>query len=246
MTGKKRIVNISIGAAIALAAAGAFATSQGVFAASSSSTPPPAASAATGAKHQHKGQHKGRHKTRHGSVVPTQQLAAYLKLTPAALKTDLHGHTLAQVAAGKGISQTALTTELQTLFNAKVQAAVKAGHMTQTKATATEHRVDQNLGKWVAQKHHWLQTAKRSGHKQHGKPHGTTAKLLGQVAKDLKMTRQALLADVHAGQTIAQVAAAHGSSAAALQQSLQASAAQHLDKTISHFISRKWQAPKKA
>ncbi len=247
MIGKKRILTISISAAIALAAAGAFATSQGVFAASSSSAPPPAASAGTGANHPHKGQHKkGHHKTGRHSVIPGKQLSAYLKLTPVALKTDLRNHTLAQVAAGQGISQSALTAELQTLFNAKVQAAVKAGHMAQAKATATEQRVDQQFGKWVAQKHHWLQTAKRSGHKQHGKPHGTTAKLLGQVAKDLKMTRQALLADVHAGQTIAQVAAAHGSSAAALQQSLQASAAQHLDKTISHFLNRKWQAPKKA
>ena len=241
MIGKKRIINISIGAAIALAAAGAFATSQGVFAASSSVTPSPS-SAAAGATHQHKGSRK----TGHHSVISGKQLATYLKLTPTALKADLRGHTLAQVAVGQGISQGAMTAELQTLFNAKVQAAVKAGHMTQTKATATEQRVDQQLGKWMLQKHHWLQTAKHGHHKQHGKQHGTAAKLLGQAAKDLQLTRKALLADLHAGQTIAQVAAAHGSSAAALQQSLQASATQHLDKAISHFLNRQWQAPKKA
>ena len=237
MTGKKRIINISIGAAILLAAAGAFATSQGVFAASSTSTPPPSTPSATGAQHQH----KGHHKTARHAVIPTQQLAAYLKLTPAALRTDLRGHTLAQVAVGQGISQNTLTSELQTLFNTKLQTAVKAGRLTQSKATATEQRVDQQLVKWVAKKHHWLQTAKHGRKKHRAKPHGTVATLLGQAAKDLKLTRKTLLADLHAGQTIAQVAANHGSSAAALQQSLQAFSTQRVDKEIAHFLNRTWQ-----
>lgn len=241
MNTKKRIVSVSIGAAIVLAGAGAFAMSQGVFAASSSSTPPSAASAVKSAKHHH----KGHHKTLHHAVIPAKELASYLKLTPAAMRSDLRGHTLVQVAAAQGISENALTAELQALFNGKIQAAVKAGHMTQTKATALEHRVDAKLGKWAQQKHHWLQTARHGHKKHHGKSHGTVAVLLGQVAKDLKLTRAELLADLHAGKTIGQVATAHGSSAAALQQSLQASVSQHMDKVISHFLSRKWAAPKK-
>ncbi len=179
-------------------------------------------------------------------MIPGKEIASYLKLTPKQLATDLHGHTLTQVAAQQGITQSALTTELQSLFNAKAQKAVKAGHMTQTKAAAAEKRVDKQLGAWVAQPHYWLGTGGHRQHKRgHGRQHSATAKLLGQAAKDLKMTRKSLLTALHSGQTVAQVAAAHGMSATALQQSLQTSALKRVDSALSHFLNRTWKAPKK-
>ena len=238
MIGKKKLAGIAVGVTVALASAAAFAASQGAFASTAQTASPPAA-----AHSGHKGKH---HQGRRHSVIPSKEIASYLKLTQKQLATDLHGHTLAQVATQQGITQSALTTELQSLFNARVQKAVKAGHMTQTKAAAAEKRVDQQLGAWVAQPHHWLGAG---GHKQHkksqGKRHSATARLLGQTAKDLKMTKKSLLTALHSGQTVAQVAAAHGMSATTLQQSLQTSAMKRVESALSHFLSRTWKAPKK-
>jgi hypothetical protein len=139
--------------------------------------------------------------------------ASYLDITQAALETALNsGKTLAQVAdATSGKSAAGLIDALVAAEKAELAAAVKAGDLTQAQAD----RIAANL---KAHETAEVNGTFRGGHGgpggRHGHGHGDE---LAAAATYLGITQSALVTELQAGKTLAQVAeATSGKSTAGL------------------------------
>ena len=77
-------------------------------------------------------------------------VATYLGLTEAELRTELaSGKTLAQIAKAEGKSVDGLKAKLKAETKAKLDAAVKAGRLTQAQADALLTRMTERLGDMI-------------------------------------------------------------------------------------------------
>jgi D-Tyr-tRNAtyr deacylase len=147
-------------------------------------------------------------------VVPGVLLKAaaqYLGVSRAELVRDARaGQTLAQIATAHGKSVDGLEAAMLAALKTKLDAAVSAGKLTsaqeQTKLARAEKLVERLVNSKLGAKA--------------GQRHGLKAGLLKVSAKYIGVSPQALAADLKAGKSLAQVAAAHGKTAAGLKEAL--------------------------
>jgi len=165
-----------------------------------------AASTATGATRHHAG----------GLLL--KAAAQYLQIDRAELHKDVRsGQTLAQIAQAKGKSVSGLEGAMVAAVKTKLDAAVTAGKITAAREQVVLARVQKAV--------HRLVSAKLSPH-----PAGK-ARLLSLAAKYLGVKPKVLAAELN-GKSLAQVAAAHGKTAAGLKAALLQPFKARLDKAV--------------
>ena len=165
-----------------------------------------AAGTATGAKRHHAG----------GLLL--KAAAQYLQIDRAELRKDVRsGQTLAQIAQGKGKSVSGLEGAMVAAVKTKLDAAVAAGKITAAREQLVLARVQKAVHRLVSAKLSPRPAAK--------------ARLLALAAKYLDVKPKALAAELK-GKSLAQVAAAHGKTAAGLKAALLQPFKARLDKAV--------------
>ena len=150
--------------------------------------------------------------------------AKYLGLTQAELRTQLeNGKTLADVAKAQNKTVDGLVAALTKDAQTKLDAAVKAGKLTQTQADDMLNELKSHLTDLV--------NGNGPDLKMHVGPLGGGAKLDGAAAY-LGITEAQLRSELENGKTLAQVAKAHGKTAAGLVDALVADAQKKLDAAV--------------
>jgi lambda repressor-like predicted transcriptional regulator len=157
-------------------------------------------------------------KRQHAPRVLLAAAAQYLQLDRAVLANDLRsGQSLAQIANAQGKSVTGLEAALVGAVRMKLDAAVKAGRMSSASEQRVLARVQRVVGSLVNAK-----LAARPAAK---------ARLLGAAAAYIGIKPKALLAEVK-GKSLAQVATAHGKTAAGLKAALLAPFRARLEQAV--------------
>jgi transposase-like protein len=130
-----------------------------------------------------------------------QELASDLHLTPAQLLQDLrNGESLEEIAARQGVSQEQLQTDVMQIIHADLSRLVQDKRITQAQADRVEQRVQANLPA--------LLNDDRLLSKVHSlRMHQA---MLAEAARIIGITKEQLVADMKQGQSIAQIAKAHG------------------------------------
>ncbi len=149
--------------------------------------------------------------------------AAYLDLTPAALRVELRsGKSLAQVASSKGKSVDGLESALLNALRSRVAAAKTAGKLDAARADRLLQRAPQLVERIV-----------------NATPRARTARtkaarggLLKTAATYLGVTNAQLVAELRAGKSLAQIAAAKNKSVDGLKQALFAALKQKVDAAV--------------
>ena len=149
--------------------------------------------------------------------------AAYLGVTPVALRTELRsGKSLAQVATAKGKSVDGLKTALVAAIKTKVDAAKAAGKLDAARADRLLQRAPQLVERLV--------NAKPRARAMRAK--GARGGLLKAAATYLGVTNAQLVTDLRAGKSLAQVATAKSKSVDGLKQALLAALKQKVDAAV--------------
>jgi len=149
--------------------------------------------------------------------------AAYLGVTPVALRTELRsGKSLAQVASAKGKSVDGLKTALVAAIKTKVDAAKAAGKLDAARADRLLQRAPQLVERLV--------NAKPRARAMRAK--GARGGLLKAAATYLGVTNAQLVTDLRAGKSLAQVATAKSKSVDGLKQTLLAALKQKVDAAV--------------
>ena len=149
--------------------------------------------------------------------------AAYLGVTPVALRTELRsGKSLAQVATAKGKSVDGLESALLTAFRSKVQAVKAAGKLDAPRADRLLQRAPQLVERLVNAKPRARATRTK----------GARGGLLKAAATYLGLTNAQLVTELRAGRSLAQVATAKSKSIDGLQQALLAALKQKVDAAV--------------
>jgi hypothetical protein len=148
--------------------------------------------------------------------------AQYIGVDRAELvKGARSGQTLAQIATAHGKTVQGLEAAMLAAVKAKLDAAVAAGKLTaaqeQTKLARAQQLVDRLVNAKL--------TARAGRH--HGKE-----RLLELAASYIGVTPKALVAELKAGKSLAQVATAHGKTAAGLKAALLAPFKARLDEAV--------------
>ena len=152
--------------------------------------------------------------------------AKYLGITEAQLRAELeNGKTLAQVANAHDKTAGGLVDALVADAKTKLDAAVKAGRLTQSQANdmlsdLKEHLTDFVNGKAPAR------PFGPGGFRHHGGPD------LDAAAKYLGLTEAQLRTELQSGKTLAEVAKAHGKTAAGLVDAVLAQAKTKVDEAV--------------
>jgi UDP-N-acetylmuramate-alanine ligase len=169
-----------------------------------------AGAAAGGAKHRAPG-------------VLLKAAVQYLGVSRAELLKDARaGQTLAQIATAHGKSVDGLEAAMLAAVKTKLDAAVSAGKLTAAREQAKLARAEKLVERLVNSK---------LGAKA-GKRLGAKAGVLRVSAKYIGVTPKALAAELKAGKSLAQVAAAHGKTAAGLKEALLKPVKAKLDKAV--------------
>ena len=149
--------------------------------------------------------------------------AAYLGVTPVALRTELRsGKSLAQIATAKGKSVDGLKTALVAAIKTKVDAAKAAGKLDAARADRLLQRAPQLVERLV--------NAKPRARAQRAK--SARGGLLKAAATYLGVTNAQLVTDLRAGKSLAQVATAKSKSVDGLKQALLAALKQKVDAAV--------------
>ena len=167
----------------------------------------PAATVSPGAKAGGRG-----HAKIAGAGLGAQLLAAAAKalgITPAELRADLRsGQSIAAVAKARGIDVSTVITALTDQVDARIDAAVKAGKLTAAQGakmkTAAATRIEALVNRAG------VGVAGPGGVTGTLRPAAGLAPSLNDAAQALGITRQQLMADLKAGQSIAAIAQARG------------------------------------
>jgi uncharacterized protein (DUF433 family) len=165
---------------------------------------------------------------RHGPAGVLQAASSYLGITVSALLGDLQsGKTLAQVAdATSGKSTAGLVAALVAHEKQKLEDAVSGGRLTRAQADAISANLQQHVSDLV--------NGVRPAHLGPGFDHHGPSDVLQAASSYLGLTVSALLGDLRAGKSLAQVAAAtSGKSAAGLIAALVAHERQNLAEAVS-------------
>jgi len=151
--------------------------------------------------------------------------AKYLGLTEAQLRTQLeNGKRLAEVAKAQGKTVDGLVDALAAAAKTKLDAAVKAGMLTQTQADGMLSELKEHISDFV----NGMRQAPPFG-ERHGPPHGPS---LDAAAKYLGITETQLRTDLENGKSLADVAKAHGKTAGGLVDSVVAEAKTNVDAAV--------------
>ena len=132
---------------------------------------------------------------------------------------------LSDLAHRLGVSQSKLTSAIEATVSDQLNAAVKAGRLTQTQADAIANRVKQggSLGPI------WFGAPPRASG---GLSAPTADGPVTAAASYLGITRAQLLTQLRSGQTLAQIASSRGKSTAGLEQAIVASITSRLDHDV--------------
>jgi uncharacterized protein YidB (DUF937 family) len=192
-------------------------------------TPTPAASApattpAAGPEGKVGGWHGG---------APSAALAQFFGISTTDLQTAFrNGQTLAQIAAAHGKSTADLKAFLTAQLKTRLDAAVAAGKMTaqqeQTALTNASSRLDQMIN---------AKPGSRPGGAERGFGRGFGGGWLQPVAGFLGISQSDLSTALQNGQTLAQIAQAHGKTAADLKAFLLNQASSRIDALLNANLS---------
>jgi hypothetical protein len=145
---------------------------------------------------------------RHAPGALLKAAAEYVGLSRAELvKQARSGQTLAQIAVARGKTVEGLKAAMSAAFKARLDASVSAGKLTQAQADARLARGTRLIDRLV--------TAKVAAPKRASK-----AALMNPAARYIGVTPRALARELRAGKSLAQVATAHGKTAAGLKAAL--------------------------
>ena len=157
-------------------------------------------------------------KKHHAPGLLLRAAAQYLQLDRATLAKDVRsGQTLAQIATARGKSVSGLQAALVAAVKTKLDAAVAAGRLTSAREQTILQRTQKLVGRLVNAK-----LAARPAAK---------GRLLAVAARYLGVKPKALAAELE-GKSLAQVAVAHGKTAAGLKAALLAPFKARLDKAV--------------
>ena len=157
-------------------------------------------------------------KRQHAPRILLAAAAQYLQIDRTTLADDLRsGQSLAQIAGARGKSVSGLEAALVAAVRTKLDAAVSAGRLTSAREQRLLARVQEVVGKLVNAKLAARPKAK--------------ARLLGAAAAYIGVNPKALAAELK-GKSLAQVATAHGKTAAGLKAALLAPFQARLDKAV--------------
>ncbi|WP_053960008.1 hypothetical protein [Sulfobacillus thermosulfidooxidans] len=172
--------------------------------------------------------HKPRHFGLMGPVLPT--VAKDLNLSPSTVRADLKaGQSLATIAQDHGSSAAALENTLLTDAKARINLAVSKGRISQTQANKIEAHLSTRIEHMVT--HSGLPMPGAWNHKP--RHFGLMGPVLPTVAKDLNLSPSTVRADLKAGESLATIAANHGSSATALENTLLTDAKARINLAVS-------------
>jgi hypothetical protein len=129
------------------------------------------------------------------------------------------------VAARLGISSDTLRGALRDALDARVDAAVKAGKLTPDQAAKLKERIANAKGLGLRIR---MAIAKHRG----AFVRGARVKEGGAAATYIGITRQELRTELRSGKSLAQIATAHGKTAAGLVDAMLAPAKARLDKAV--------------
>jgi hypothetical protein len=157
----------------------------------------------------------------HGQGLLVKAAVQYIGVGKAALVKEARGgKTLAQIATAHGKTVDGLKAAMLAAVKTKLDAAVTAGKATtaqeQTKLDRAAKLIDRIVNAKIAA------ASRRTG----------KARLLNVSARYIGVTPKALAADLKAGKSLAQVATAHGKTAAGLKDALLKPFKAHLDKAV--------------
>ncbi len=131
---------------------------------------------------------------------------------------------LSDLANRLGVPQSKLTSALKAAVSDQLNAAVKAGRLTQAQADAIAKRVEQGLIGPM-----WFGAPPRASG---GQSAPTADGPLAAAASYLGLTRAQLLTQLQSGRTLAQIASSRGKSTNGLQQAMVASVKSRLDHAV--------------
>ncbi len=167
----------------------------------------------------------GKTKPRAGNVQQRGLLpvaAAYLDLTPAALRRELRaGKSLAQVATAKGKSVDGLESALLSALRSRVEAAKAAGKLDAARADRLLQRAPQLVDRIVNAKPRARKSLARGARG-----------LLKVAATYVGLTNAQLVAELRSGKSLAQVATAKGKSVDGMEQALLAALKKKVDAAV--------------
>jgi hypothetical protein len=157
-------------------------------------------------------------KRHHAPGLLLRAAAQYLQLDRATLAKDVRsGQTLADIAAARGKSVDGLEAAMVAAVKTKLDAAVSAGKLTSAQEQVLLARVQRVVDRVVHAKLAARPSAK--------------ARLLALSAKYIGLKPKALAAEMK-GKSLAQVAVAHGKTAAGLKDALLQPFKARLDKAV--------------
>lgn len=161
---------------------------------------------------------------KHGAPgVLLKAAVQYIGISRAELVKDARaGQTLAQIAAAHGKSVDGLEAAMLAALRTKLDAAVSAGKLTSAQEQAKLARAEKLVERLVNSK-----LAAKTG-----KRPGAEAALLKVSANYIGVSQKALAAELKAGKSLAQVAAARGKTAAGLKEALFKPLKARLDRAV--------------
>jgi hypothetical protein len=127
---------------------------------------------------------------------------------------------IADAAKQLGIEPAKLSAALKTALKHRIDAAVESGRLTKAQGDALKARIDSGE----------MPLFPAGGRHPHG--HGHHELKLDAAAAYLGLTEEQLLTELESGKTLAQVATAHGKTAAGLVDALVAAAQKKLDEAV--------------
>jgi hypothetical protein len=147
--------------------------------------------------------------------------------------TDSRQALISDVAKRLGVTPSQLQSAIQGALLDRLQAAVKAGKITQAEADRLKQRIQQGELPFGGFWRHGRDLGRGDGLTA---PEGPRHGFLSAAATYLGVSESQLLSDLQGGKTLAQVAQAQGKSVSWLDQTLVAAAKAHLDR----LVSRGW------
>jgi polyhydroxyalkanoate synthesis regulator phasin len=159
--------------------------------------------------------------------------ATAIGITPQQLHTELAGKSLAQVAQAHGKTAADVATALKNAAHARIDQAVTAGRLTADQATTQKTQVDQRIDQLVNQV---MPQPGAAGRGRPGGPGGFGGR--GGFGADLNAAATAIGIDARQlrtelnGKSLAEVAQAHGKTAADVATALKNAAHTRIDQAV--------------
>lgn len=159
---------------------------------------------------------------------PPAQTPAPAQPQPSSPGDTLRNLFLDKLAAALNIQRTALDSAITSAITSAADAAVQQGTLTQAQADALKARIQAGDLDALWDGHH--------GPGMRGGPAmgGTKQAMLDAAAKTLNITTDELLTQLRSGQTLAQLAQAHGTTEQAVTSAALAAAKSQLDQAVAN------------